>query len=177
LSAFAYSTRCLVVIGLCGAGCLPTARNTDIDARYDAVSLAMPSRIEIVAPFTRIKCLSDGNEPDGIEVLLQARNEMGNPGLMVVGTVRIELFEFQPGTADCKGQRLERWNIELRTEADQRRYWNRLTQMYEFRLGVDLSAIPRAGKYVLLGTYLSPFGEHITDELVLLNRESAPPEP
>jgi len=135
----------------------------------------MPSRIEIVAPFTRIKCLSDGDEPDGIEILLQARNELGNPGLMIVGTVRIELFEFQSGTADCKGGALERWKIELLTEANQRRYWNRLAQMYEFRLGVDLSAIPRAQKYVLLVTYISPFGENITDEMVLLNRHIASP--
>lgn len=175
MSVYGNSWWCLAVIGLCGTGCLPAVRSTDIDARHDAVSLAMPSRIEIVAPFTRIKSLSQGSEPDGIELLFQARNAMGNPGLMVVGTVRIELFEFVPGSADCKGGRLDRWNIELLTEEHQRRYWNRLTQMYEFRLGVDLAAIPRAQKYVLLVTYTSPFGEHMTDELVLLNRRTAHP--
>ena len=93
---------------------------------------------------------------------------------MVAGTVRIELYSFVPGSANCKGARLEVWNIELLTETHQRRYWNRLTQMYEFRLGADLTAIPRAPKYVLLVTYSSPFGDRLTDELVLGNRQASP---
>jgi len=172
LSVFRNAGWCVGLLVLGGTGCLPSARDADMDARHDAVSLAMPSRIEIVAPFTRIKSLSGGDEPDGIELLLQARNEFGNPGLMIVGTVRVELFEFLPGSAECKGRRLDRWTADLRTEADQRRYWNHLTQMYEFRLGVDLSAIPPAPKYVILVTYTTPFGEHISDEMVLSNGQA-----
>ncbi len=134
------------------------------------LSLLMPARIEIVQPFTRVKSFDDDATPDGIELLLQGVNVLDNPGLMLAGKVRIELFEHIAGSADPKGRRFEHWDVELATAAEQRRYWNRLTQMYEFRLGVDLLRIPPGAKYVLLVTYNSPLGEHLTDECVIEHR-------
>jgi hypothetical protein len=42
-----------------------------------------------------------------------------------------------------------------------------MTQMYEFRLGVDPGQIPAADKYVLAVTYTAPFGDHLSDECVI----------
>ena len=151
-------------------GCASTPRATDDAARRDMLTLLMPSRIEIVEPFTRVKSFDDDATPDGIELLLQAVNSLDNPGLMIAGQVRVELFEHVAGSADQKGRRLEQWDVELTTIAQQRRYWNQLTQMYEFRLGVDPTVMPNADKFVLLVTYNSPLGEHLTDEFVLLYR-------
>lgn len=137
------------------------------------LALLMPSRVEVVEPFTRVKSFDQDAEPDGIELLLQAVNALDNPGLMLAGDIRVELFEHIPGSADPKGRRFEHWNLELTTAAQQRRYWNQLTQMYEFRLGVDLSRIPPGDKYVLLVTYNSPLGEHLTDECVITYRGAA----
>lgn len=133
----------------------------------------MPSRVEIVEPFTRVKSFDDDATPDGIELLLQAVNSLDNPGLMIAGQVRVELFEHVAGSADQKGRRLEHWDVNLATAAHQKRYWNQLTQMYEFRLGVDPSVMPPADKFVLLVTYNSPLGEHLTDECVLSYRAPA----
>lgn len=138
----------------------------DTAARRAQLSLLMPSRIEIVEPFTRVKSFDD-DAPDGIELLMQAVNSLDNPGLMIVGDVRIELYEHVPASGNRKGRRLEHWNIELSTVKHQRTHWNQLTHMYEFHLGLDPAAIPPADKYVLLVTYNSPLGEHLADEFVL----------
>ncbi len=147
-------------------GCAATPRATDDPVRLETLALLMPSRIEIVEPFTRVKSFDGDATPDGIELLLQAVNSLDDPGLMV-GDVRVELYEYVLASADRKGKRLEHWKVELSTPAHQRRYWNQLTQMYEFHLGVDPAVIPLSEKYLLMVTYNSPLGERLTDEYVI----------
>ncbi len=156
-----------MVLPLSLAGCAAPNSGIDDPAKRAMLDLLLPTRVEIVEPFTRVRSFDDDLDPDGIEVLLQAINGMDNRGLMIAGTVRIELFEQIPGSADRKGRRLEHWDVDLTTQENQKRFWNQLTQMYEFRLGVDLTRIPTAGKFVLLTTYNSPLGEHLNDECVL----------
>jgi len=135
----------------------------------------MPKRVEIVEPFTRVRSFDQDAEPDGIELIVQAFNALDNPGLMIAGGFQIGLYEHIQGSADRKGRRLEHWEFDLITEADQRRYWNALTQMYEFRIAVDASRIPPGEKYVLSMTYNSPVGEHMTDECLIVYRGGASP--
>lgn len=162
-----FDKRTLVAfVGLGVMGCSSLHRGVGPRAR-DALALSLPSRIEIVDPFTRIKNLSGGDDPDGVEVLVQAVGAMDNAGLLLVGSVRVELFEYMPGSADQTGRRLEQWGIDLATDRQQRTYWNRLTQMYEFRLGADLRNIPKSEAYVLRVTFMSPLGQRLDDEIVL----------
>lgn len=151
----------------CLIGCVSPPRPADDAATRQMLALLMPSRVEIVEPFTRVRSFDDDALPDGIELLLQAVNSLDNPGLMIAGRVRAELYEFLPASGDRKGRRLEHWSIELANADQQRRYWNTLTQMYEFRLGIDPTKIPAADKYVLLVTYSSPLGERLTDECLI----------
>ena len=139
------------------------------------LAMLMPSRIEIVEPFTRIKSYAADNTPDGIELLLQAVNSLDNPGLMIVGDVNVELYEHVPASADNRGTLLEHWDIELSTARHQLTYWNQLTQMYEFKLGVDPARIPNQGKYVLVVTYNSPLGDHLSDQCILWYRAVTTP--
>ncbi len=147
----------------------------DDTAQRRMLAMLMPSRIEIVEPFTGVKSFDDDNTPDGIELLLQAVNSLDNPGLMIVGNVNVELYEHVPASADNRGALLEHWDIELSTAKHQRTYWNQLTQMYEFKLGVDPARIPNKGKYVLVVTYNSPLGDHLSDQCVLRYRAVATP--
>jgi hypothetical protein len=158
---------CLAIL----PSCVTPGNGLDEPARKRMLDLIMPARVEIVEAFTRVKSFDEDATPDGIELLLQGVNAMDNPGLMLAGNIRVELFEHVPGSADPKGRRLEHWDVELATAADQRRYWNQMTQMYEFRLGADLSRIPPADKYVLLATYNSPLGDHMSDEVLIVYRQ------
>ncbi len=165
----------LTLAGLSGLllACATTpVRDVMTPAGQESLSLLLPEQIEIVEPFTRASRFRDGESGDGIELLLRAVNSFGNPGLMIVGDVRIELYQYVPASADHKGARIDGWDIPLRTESDQRDYWNRLTQMYEFHLQVNAASLPSSGRFILQATYLSPLDERLTDEMVLVVRAS-----
>ncbi len=160
--------NCLVLAFLVSVtGCQTTPAVRDTAAKQKMLELLMPSRIEIVEPFTRIKSFDKDTKPDGIELLVQAVNSLDNPGLMIAGDVRVELFSYVPASGDRKGPRLEYWKISLSTEQQQRTYWNQITQMYEFWLQVDPTVLPLEDKYLLTVTYSSPLGEHLTAESVI----------
>ena len=167
--------RCLIVtvplLGLLQACATSPKAQSDRSAEA-SFSLLMPQRIRIVQPFTRVQSNQASDRPDVIELLLQAVNALDNPGLMIVGRLRIELYEYMPASAEHKARQLEQWTVDLSSEDDQRAYWNALTQMYEFRLGVDSSRIPVADKYVLAVTYDSPLGDRLNDQCLLSYRRS-----
>lgn len=168
------STVALVLCTLTLAGgCATTPAVSDERARERMLTLLLPSRIEIVEPFTRIASFDADSTPDGIELLLQAVNSYGNPGLMIAGNLRIELYEYVPASGAPRGTRHAQWNVELAHERQQRTFWNQLTQMYEFRLAVENESIPPADKYVVLVIYENPMGERLTDEFILGKRQGA----
>jgi len=148
-------------------GCKSAPRAGDEAAKREMLALLMPQRIEIVKPFTRVKSFDRDNTPDGIELLLRAVNSLDNPGLMIVGHVRVELFEYVEASAEPKGRRLDFWDVDLSSTAKQKTFWNQLTQMYEFRLGIDPTVLPHERAFVMAVTYNSPLGEHLTDECVI----------
>jgi len=163
--------RCsVIIVPLAGLlhGCATPPRAQSDRSADASFSLLMPQRIRIVQPFTRVQ--GDNDRPDVIELLLQTVNALDNPGLMIVGRLRVELYEYMPASADSKGRQLEQWNVDLSTEDDQRAYWNALTQMYEFRLAVDRSRIPLEDKYVLAVTYDSPVGDRLSDQCLIAYR-------
>lgn len=151
-----------VAIALCGCA----APGGD-GQRQEALDLLMPSSVNIVEPFTRATSFDGDERADGIELLLQASNALDSPGLMIAGSLRVELYEFLPASGERKGRQLDQWTIELSGKQNQQRYWNQVTQMYEFHLGVDVTKVPVADQYVLAVTYSSPMGQRLMDECVL----------
>ena len=133
------------------------------------LALLMPSKIVIVAPFTRVKSFDDDTTPDGIELLLQSVNSLGDPG-MLVGHVHVDLFEHVPASGNAKGRRVDYWDIELSTKEEQRTHWNQATQMYEFRLQVNPNVVPAKDRFVLQVTYTTPMGDHLRDECIIDGR-------
>ena len=158
----------LVVALISLAGCVTSGRKPATETEHQMVALLMPSRIEIVEPFTRVKSFDGDPVPDGIELLLQAVNALDNPGQMIAGELRAELYEHVPGSADPKGRRLENWTMYLTTTEQQKKHWNQLTQMYEFELGLDPdNPPPPAAKYVLSVTLVSAMEKRLFDEIVI----------
>lgn len=166
------STRRSIVltVSLCAllaAGCKTAESIPDDAASREMLALVLPARIEIVEPFTRPVSMGRTGDVDGIEVLIQAVNALEKPGVMIVGSLRVELYEHVPASGEPRGRQLNRWNIDLSTRERQADHWNPATQMYEFRLGLDRAAMSASGSYVLLATYRSPLGEYLTDEMVV----------
>lgn len=155
------------------AGCTRPNAVIDTEERREMLSLLMPERINIVDSFTRAARFDRDSEPDGIELFVQAVNRFDDPGLMIVGTMRVELYEYIPASGDHRGRQLENWDIDLSSSRQQEAYWNGLTQMYEFRLGINREVLPPADRYILAVTYVSPFEDRLSDELVVDLREAA----
>lgn len=163
--------HCVVRVAMVALVVLPGCKTTrvvhDDAAKRKMLALIMPSRIEIVQPFTRVKSFDDDAVPDGIELLLQAINSLDNSGLMIAGDMRIELFEHTPASGNPRGRRLEMWEIQIASRKQQETYWNQVSQMYEFRLGVSRETLPAADKFVVRVTYNSPLGDHLSDECII----------
>ncbi|GIK17059.1 MAG: hypothetical protein BroJett003_20230 [Planctomycetota bacterium] len=130
------------------------------------LALLMPTRIEIVKPSTRLRGAGGAVRPESLEVLVRGFTVLDNPGALLVGQIRFELFMHQPASGHIEGQRIHQWDIDLGDEENQRRFWNPVIQMYEFSLGVDPAVIPPANKYVLAATLNTPLGQHLSDDLV-----------
>ncbi len=75
----------------------------------------------------------------------------------------VELYKFRPASGDSAGEKIEQWNLRLASEKDQRRYWNRVTQMYEIPLLLkpEMLAGAISDKYLVRVTYNTPLGEHM----------------
>ncbi|MEK6676362.1 MAG: hypothetical protein AABZ47_11995 [Planctomycetota bacterium] len=161
----------VLLIG-CMFGCAQKQHVVSDPAQRQMLSLLMPQRIQIVEPFTRVRSFDDDDSLDGIELLVQAVNALDDPGLMVVGNIRVELYEYLPASGEPRGRLLEHWDVDLSTAKDQKVFWNKMTQMYEFRMAVDPTLIPPAEQYVLGVTYTSPLGEHLTDDCLIRYRST-----
>ncbi len=136
----------------------------DLVAQEDAVKLLLPRRIKI-EPFTRVKSFDEDEIPDGIEVRLRPLDRFGDP-IKIVGALHFELYTYRKAAADRKGEQLQFWQVSISTPQDQRRYWDRTSQMYEFPLAWE-GIPPPTDQCVLLVTYESPWTERLEDEYVL----------
>lgn len=154
-------------------GCASRTVDVDDPASRQMLSLLMPTRI-IVEPFTGLKSFDDDDQPDGLEVVLRPVDAFKDP-VKIAGSIRVELYHFQPAAGERKGAKIEQWDIPLISMRDQDTYWNRYTQMYEIPLELDVATAEPADKYVIEVTYNTPLGEHMITEYVFeppLRREA-----
>jgi hypothetical protein len=78
-------------------------------------------------------------EEDGVPILearLELFDAMGD-SIKSSGTVRCELFALGDGDRPTVGRRLYRWDIEMKTLDEQRRYFDPIIRGYVFRLKMD----------------------------------------
>ncbi len=140
--------------------------NPKVDADTANLGMLLPKQIKI-QPFTKIKSFDDDRVPDGVAVVVRPTDQFGDP-VKLVGHVYFELYAYQNASAERKGERIEFWDRTIATEKDQKLYWDRTAQMYEFPLGWT-QGIPSSPsrKFVLTVTYRTPWNETLTDEHIL----------
>jgi len=159
------TTTHLIGLGVCTAiagGCSMRAKTTS-----EMVELLMPQEMRIVEAFSRFTSFDDDGTIDGIELMLQPVDSFGDP-VKIAGSVDVELYEFVQASAEPEGRRvLPPWRINLQTRDDQKRYWNRVTGMYEIPLKLPEGNRPDKPKFVLTVTYHTPIDTNMTDRMVL----------
>jgi len=152
--------------GIFALGCEP-ARRVDLEQlpaeKAEMVGYYLPSQIEIL-PFTKVDSFDEDAIPDGITAVIRPTDVLGDP-VKAYGTVRFELYEHLEASGLNKGKRLTVWQHVLASPAQQSRYWDRVTQTYQFQLAWQQPLKPNT-KYVLEVVYENPAGVRLFDDFV-----------
>jgi len=151
----------VIALVLVLGGCASSSVDMSEPTTRHALRLLMPTQI-IVEPFTRLKSFDDDALPDGLQVVIRPIDSFGDP-VKIAGTIMVELYKVRPASGESAGEKVEQWNLRLATDRDQRRYWNRVTQMYEIPLMFrpEMLAGAVSDKYLVRVTYNTPLGEHM----------------
>lgn len=166
--------RTFTALAVCGAmaistlGCGGTRTSKGKIAALPAdkaqlMSYYLPTQIEIL-PFTKPASFDVRGLPDGISAVVRPVDTLGQP-VKAYGTMRFELYDYVPASGLEKGQQLMVWNQVLNTPTDQRKYWDNVTQSYQFQLLWRQPLQPNK-KYVLEVFYENPAGTRLTSDYV-----------
>ena len=110
-----------------------------------------PVSIRIHPTFTKVRDWTGDNTPDGIEALLELRNQFEEP-TRATGRVIFELFEYRRDFPNPAGKRLVNpWITSLVTFEDQQARWSRELKMYTFQLAFPQVQTGRS--YVLTASF------------------------
>jgi hypothetical protein len=152
-------------IGLLMAmGCQQPLDMMMVDAPPEANVLG-PASMRIHPIFTQPRDWTGDARPDGIEALVEFLDQFGDP-TKASGRVYFELFEYQPGSPDPRGERLVNpWAASLDTPDDQRQHWDRTSRAYSFLLAYP--SIDPARTYVLTATFERTGGGRFFDRVIL----------
>lgn len=134
---------------------------TDAQDLPSLLAVVLPVSIE-VDRFTRVVSFAGDGEPDGLEVVVTARDAMGDP-VKAIGTFNFDLYAMQLASGDRLGHRQADWTVPLTGTDDVARYWDRFARAYRFPLRIDGRA-PMRARYVLSARLVPPVGGTLFDE-------------
>jgi hypothetical protein len=130
----------------------------------NAEGIIGPVSIRVHPTFTQVKDWNGDNKPDGIETLLEVRDQWDEP-IRATGKVIFELYDFRRGHPDPRGARLANpWVVSLATADDQAARWDRVSRSYKFQLAFP--QIDRHKTYVLTASFETE-GGRLFDRLTL----------
>lgn len=181
-----------VVCGLFGGGCgqpqasptpsgpLPSAPKPQATApktepavgrQQPAVERSAPKVAAGYAPVRlSILPLTELTEPTGtsstprLHVFLALLDAFDSP-IKAPKTVRFELYQYVPRSADPKGQRVAIWpDMDMMEPAQNNRYWRDFLRAYEFELDVQAELDKT---YILEATCIDPEGKRLSTDYML----------
>lgn len=158
-----------MLLSLALTGC---ASNGD-GAADGAKSLEMfaPREVRLHPVFTKIDSWQGDERPEGIEALVELRDQFGDT-CKGAGSFVFELFEYRADQPDPRGKRLSNpWQASIVTPDEQRERWSKTSRCYTFRLQSD--RISRRGPYVLSVSYSPVVGARAFDRIVLGSPEES----
>lgn len=119
-----------------------------------------PTKITIL-PLSEITGAGGVGQDARLNVYVALVDAFGSP-IKAPCSLRFELYEYVPRSAQSKGQRLMIWpDIDLTRPADNHRFWRDFLRAYEFTL--DLR-VERDKTYILEATYLGSDGRRLSGE-------------
>lgn len=117
-----------------------------------------PAKIDIL-PLSEITGASEAGQGFRLNVYVALLDAFGCP-IKAPCTLRFEVYEYVPRSAQAKGRRLMIWpDIDLTRPVDNQDAWRDLLRAYEFHLALGAD---RDKTYILEATYLGPDGKRLS---------------
>ncbi|MFT3785656.1 MAG: hypothetical protein QM770_05755 [Tepidisphaeraceae bacterium] len=158
-------TRRILTPLLCLAGAFATGCSSAPDVSPHGQELFAPTELHIQPVFTKVIDWTGDNKADGVEVLVELRDQFGDT-TKGAGTFVFELFSYQPNAADPRGPRVVNpWQAPVDTVETQKQRWGRTTRCYAFRLSFPNPS--ERANYVLSATFAPVGGTRLFDQIVL----------
>lgn len=158
---FSLMRLALTCLALLAAGC---AADPSAPAGSQNEMFA-PKAVRIHPVFTKIASWSGDERPEGIEALVELRDQFDDT-CKGAGSLVFELYEFRTDQPDPRGKRLYNpWQVDIDTEEEQRERWSKTGRCYTFRLAAD--RINENGRYVLTVSFTPTGGTRLFDRIVL----------
>lgn len=138
-------------------GCMPTSTvqeaddSTEWPTQDELLSFYSPKGIRIL-PHTKVRSFDGDLFPDGIEVSLETLDGSGD-SMKSFGVFQFELYEFRSAAGNRRGERLHYWRQPILSEADQREFWEHVTNTYQFHLSWEGRPLQPGRRYVLEAIY------------------------
>ena len=164
-----YCTALIIIMLAATVGCNESADLNTAAADQqvpEPINLLLPKTIRI-HPFTGTRDFDQSGGIRGIDVRIEAVDHYGDP-TKAFGTMRFELYRFQPNSIDPKGKRIAVWEESTIEPAKNLLHWDKITRTYEFKLQWE-SPIPVGRKFVLQAVFTSPFSERMFAERVFIS--------
>lgn len=138
-----------LLLVLASLGCEPPPRVFGTD--QNSQGIIGPVSIRIHPTFTQVRSWSGDDAPEGIEALLEVRDQWGEP-IRATGRVMFELYAYRTGYPDPRGERLVNpWVTSLATVEEQTARWDRVSRAYKFQLAYP--QINAGRNYVLTASF------------------------
>ena len=156
---FAAATSLAVLV----CGCAPRqaafrTNNPQLDA---FIELMTPRRIEIQRYLTRAVSFDGSGNPDGIELVLAAKDAFDDE-VKCVGTILVELYRRPKASPDRLGKRVADWQVDITTAEKLSAYWDNVARCVKLPLALPDVKL-RPGRYVLTAQLTTPTGQHLQD--------------
>lgn len=127
-----------------------------------AAKMLVPSAIEVQRYLTKPIRFKGEGPPDGIEVILAARDAQGEE-MKVIGSFFFELHKIRHASGDRLGDQISAWEVKVDTPDALGQYWDRFTRYYRFPLQLQGGTLAPGG-YIMAVRFASPWGEKLFAE-------------
>ncbi len=148
----------------------PTAAPAGPAAEHPPATLPAgfgPVKISIL-PLTELVAPAGPGAEGGLDVYLALLDAFGSQ-IKAPGTVRFELYEYVPRSAEPKGPRIVIWpDFDLTRPAENNQHWRDFLRAYEFQLGIR---VDQTKPHVLEATCVGPDGKRLSAEYTLKTGE------
>ena len=148
----------LALLSSCRSSAQPRPRAATEQAMFG------PAAVRLHRVFTRVRDWTGDGTPDGVEALVELRDQLGDP-TKAAGKLVFDLYKLRSPAPDPRGVEIAGpFVADLSTLEDQKNYWSRTSRTYTFQLEAPVKTDQ---SYVLTVSFQPMQGGRLFDQMIL----------